>query len=87
MSVYKIIAIEKAASPEGAGDGNWYNYIIANEHNTIVGYRNGSLHEVKLVAKDCVKHLNEKFGAKSRRDFVRSAYPIGMPESASPVSI
>ena len=87
MSVYKIVAIEKAASPQGAGDGNWYNYVIANEHNTIVGYRNGTLHEVRLVVKDCVKHLNEKFAAKSRRDFVRSAYPIGTPENSVPISI
>ena len=95
VSVYKIISIQKAHAPQGnnpaehnTGDHNandWHSYIIANGNNTIVGYRNGSLHEVKLVAKDCVEHLNAKYQPERSAKSGRASYPMGNVE-ISPVA-
>ncbi len=66
MSRYKIISIQKSVTPQGAQDDSWYCYVIANENNTIIGYRAGSHHEVKKVAEACAAQMNDKYSGKLR---------------------
>jgi hypothetical protein len=55
--------------------------VIASENNTIIGYRAGSQHEVKKVAEECVRHMNDKYSGKVRYDFSRQAFPNELPFS------
>jgi len=61
MSRYKIKSIEKVNPPEGPSNKRWYQYIIANETNTITSFRSGSEKEIRKFAADTVKRLNEKY--------------------------
>lgn len=81
MSRYKIVSIEKSVTPQGAQDDNWYCYVIASENNTIIGYRVGSLHEVKQIAEGCVRQMNEKYSGKVRYGFARQAFSNELPFS------
>lgn len=75
MSSYRVISIEKSVTSQGAQNDNWYCYVIASENNTIIGYRAGSRHEVKKVAEECVRLMNNKHSGKVRYDFSRPAFP------------
>ena len=81
MSRYKVVSVQSCVAPQGAQDDNWYCYIIANENNTIIGYRAGNLDEVKKVAQDCAKQMNDKYSGRVRYDFSRPAYQNEMPFS------
>lgn len=61
MSRYKIISIQKANPPEGTTSKRWYQYVIANNINTITSTRAGSEKEVRKVAADAVKRLNDTY--------------------------
>lgn len=61
MAKYKIISFEKAEPPQGAGDKNWYQYVIQNDLNTITSFRSGSKSEVRQFAIEATKRLNEKY--------------------------
>lgn len=61
MSCYKIINIQKVNPPEGATTQRWYQYIIANDVNTITSFRSGSEKETRKIATESVKRLNEKY--------------------------
>lgn len=61
MSRYKIINIQKVNPPEGATTQRWYQYIIANDINTITSLRAGSEKETQKIASESVKRLNEKY--------------------------
>ena len=74
MSRYQVISVEKSVTPQGAQDDNRYCYVIASENNTIIGYRAGSQHEVKQMAEDCAKQMNNKYSGKVRYDFSRPAF-------------
>ncbi len=81
MSRYRIVSIEKSVTPQGAQDDNWFCYVIASENNTIIGYRVGSRHEVKQIAEDCVRQMNDKYSGKARYGFARPAFPNELPFS------
>ena len=61
MSRYKIINIQKVNPPEGATTQRWYQYIIANDINTITSFRSGTEKETRKIAAETVKRLNEKY--------------------------
>ena len=79
MSRYKLVSIEKSLTPQGAQDDNWYCYVIASEHSTLVGYRAGSRHEVKKIAEDCVQKMNDKYSGKVSDGYARPAFPNEIP--------
>ena len=79
MSRYKIISVQKSVTPQGAQDDNWYCYVIANETNTIIGYRAGSQHEVKKVAEKCTRQMNDKYRGKVRYNASRPAFLNELP--------
>ena len=81
MSRYKVISVRSSITPAGAQDDNWYCYIIASEHNTIIGYRPGPEHEVKKIAEDCACHMNDKYSGKVRHEYSRLAFPNVLPFS------
>ena len=61
MSLYKIITIQKTNPPEGTTAKRWYQYIIANDINTITSKRSGSEQEIRKIAVAAVKRLNETY--------------------------
>lgn len=61
MSRYKIINIQKVNPPEGATTQRWYQYIIGNKINTITNTSSGTEKEIRKIASDSVKRLNEKY--------------------------
>ena len=61
MSRYKLKSIEKVTAPYGMTGENWYQFVIANEINTINGFRSGKKKEVMKMATDSVNRLNEKY--------------------------
>lgn len=61
MSRYKLKSIEKVTAPYGMAGENWYQFVIANEFNTINGFRAGKKKEVSKIATDSVNRLNEKY--------------------------
>ena len=61
MSRYKIKSFEKVDAPSGTSTKHWYRFVIENDINTITALRSGPQKEVKKVALDSVKKLNEKY--------------------------
>ncbi len=59
---YQVVAVEKAEPPVGIEDGNWYQYVIALEGETIVGSRRGTLNEVTEYAYECAQNLSSRVG-------------------------
>lgn len=74
MSEYKIISIERDLAPQGAQPGKWYCYVISNQYNTIVGYRSGTRSEVKNIADECVRRLNNQYRIESPKRYVQQAF-------------
>ncbi len=60
LNPYKIESIDTTEPPSGAEGSNWYHYVIVQGHNTIHGYRQGSLESVKLAVEENVDQLNER---------------------------
>jgi hypothetical protein len=81
MSRYEVVSVQTSVAPQGTQDDNWYCYIIANENNTIIGYRAGNKHEVKKVAEECPKQMNDKYSGRVWYDFSRPAFPNELPFS------
>lgn len=63
MAKYKIISLEQAEPPQGAGDKDWYQYVIQNDLNTITSLRSGSKSEVRQFAIEASRRLNEKYAS------------------------
>ena len=66
MSIYKLKSITKISPPEGVMSKRWYQYIIENDLNTITSIRSGSEKEVRDIAVDSVKRLNEKYSTRGK---------------------
>ncbi|MFP3874378.1 MAG: hypothetical protein ACLFQT_12065 [Thiohalophilus sp.] len=73
MSRYALVSIEKSPPPQGQSGDNWYRYEIAGGAATIVGYRRGTLGETRVVARECVMHLNTQLAGMPSSEFVRRA--------------
>ena len=56
---YKLIDVE-AAAPEGAEGKDWYRYTIARGASTIVGYRRGTVKQVRAHAMQYVDEINAR---------------------------
>jgi len=63
-------------APAGQSGNDWFCYILSNQCNTIVGYRRGTLQEVKKVVQECMGHLNQKLTSLPKRQFVHNAFPV-----------
>ena len=64
--LYEIKTIDKADPPPGAEGDDWYRYEIAHGTNSISGYKQGTLAEVKVAMEENVVLLNERqFGKKA----------------------
>lgn len=61
MSRYQIKSIERVTAPYGMPGENWYQFVIANEYNTINGFRCGKKKDVLKMVTDSVNRLNEKY--------------------------
>ncbi len=64
---FKVISTDRCDPPEGAGDDNWYRYVIAQGNNSIVGRRQGSLSSVSAAIEEEVARLNERRMGKTGR--------------------
>src|SRR5690348_3975898 len=59
-NVYRLIAVESVATPEGCVGGDWFVYRIAQGVNAITGYRRGDHASVSGDAATIVVALNER---------------------------
>ena len=57
---YHVVAVEKTEPPVGIEGGNWYRYVIAQEEETIVGNRRGTLKQVTQYANECAENLSSR---------------------------
>ncbi|MGH1537137.1 MAG: hypothetical protein ACRBDX_03685 [Gammaproteobacteria bacterium] len=64
--LYEIKSILKTDPPPGAEGSDWYRYEIAHGTNSICGYTQGSLEEVREAMDENVVQLNERqFGKRA----------------------
>ena len=70
---FKVVSTDKCDPPEGAGDDNWYRYVIAQGSNSIVGRRQGSLSSVSAAIEEEVARLNERRMGKTSRVHLTSS--------------
>jgi hypothetical protein len=57
---FRLVAIERAEPPIGAGGKNWYRYTITQGANAINGYLQGTATGVRHAAEQIVGQLNER---------------------------
>jgi hypothetical protein len=60
-SLYRLDSVVSTPAPDGSTD-SWYRYVIVQGHNTITGFRAGSLAELNPVLQNMVLRLNERAG-------------------------
>lgn len=61
---FHLVSVSPVADPTG-GDAPWFRYVIAqgaNDENTIVGTKSGSLADVHIQLNQMVERLNERLG-------------------------
>ncbi|TDY00938.1 hypothetical protein [Thiohalophilus thiocyanatoxydans] len=71
MSRYTVVSIQKSPAPHGQSGDNWYRYEISGGATTIIGYRRGTLGEARVLARECVIHLNTQLTGMPAGEFVR----------------
>jgi hypothetical protein len=59
---YQVVTVEKTEPPVGIDSGDWYQYVIALEEETIVGSRRGTLKQVTEYANECAENLSSRVG-------------------------
>jgi len=64
---FKVVSTDKCDPPDGAGNDNWYRYVITQGSNSIVGRRQGSLSSVSAAIEEEVARLNERRMGKTGR--------------------
>lgn len=64
---FKVVSTAKCDPPDGAGDDDWYRYVITQGSNSIVGRRQGSLSSVSTAIEEEVARLNERRMGKTGR--------------------
>jgi len=57
---YRVMSVEKTATPEGMPEGNWYSYVIGQGRSKIEGLRPGTLKTVTEHAKSVANDLNDR---------------------------
>lgn len=68
---FEIESVLPMEPPEDSDGSEWHSYTITQGHNTIHGYREGSLGSVTLAAETIVGQLNERrMGKRARAQLV-----------------
>ena len=57
---YRVMSVEKTATPKGMPGGNWYRYVIGQGRSKIKGLRPGTLKTVTDHAKSVADDLNTR---------------------------
>jgi hypothetical protein len=66
---YKIVSIEKSASPPGNDGSTWYSYVIAfGGMSTVNGCRQGSLKDVTTAVDEIIEQLNDRHFKKRNKE-------------------
>lgn len=73
IDYFKVVSVEKAEAPQGAGGNNWHRYVIERGNSQIIGNMRGSLQKVESKVTEYVENLN-----------LRSELPKGRSQWASP---
>lgn len=55
---FRLVRVEKAATPEGGDGQTWYRYVLENGHSAITGQRCGDRKEVAAYAARYAEQLN-----------------------------
>ena len=72
---FRLVSIERADPPSGAGGKNWYRYTIRQGANAINGYLQGTAAGVKHSAEQIVGQLNERRAGRWGYRTTRAAAP------------
>ena len=67
---YEIISVESTVPPEHMGGTGWHCYVIGQGTNTIRGYQQGSLENVRQSVEEIVTRLNERRLGKRGRVYL-----------------
>ncbi len=57
---FRLVRIEKAATPDGSNGETWYRYVLENGRSAITGQRCGNRKEVTAYAVHYVEQLNTR---------------------------
>ncbi len=57
---FRLVCVEKAATPEGGDGETWYRYVLENGRSAITGQRCGNRKEVTAYAVHYVEQLNTR---------------------------
>jgi len=57
---YRVVAVEPGNAPNLAQEGQWYRYVIANQHTRVVGRRCGTREQVRRHAEIVAENLNDR---------------------------
>lgn len=70
---YEVAGVEKAASPDGGQDGDWFRYVLTSGRSQITGLHRGTLDEVTEYAAACAEQVNSRSAiGKSARTYAPS---------------
>jgi hypothetical protein len=67
---YEIVSVESTVPPEHLGGTGWHCYVIGQGTNTIRGYQQGSLENVRQSVEEIVTRLNERRLGKRGRVYL-----------------
>lgn len=55
---YQVTLVERAAMPDGGGNGDWYRYVLSSGQARITGLHRGTRDEVTAYAATCAADFN-----------------------------
>ena len=64
---YEIVSVEPTDPPGDLVGTDWHRYTIEQGKNTILGYKQGTIHAVTRAVEEIVARLNERRYGKSGR--------------------
>jgi hypothetical protein len=64
---YEIASVEPTDPPGDMVGTGWHRYIIEQGDNRICGYKQGTIHAVRLAVEEIVVRLNERRYGRSGR--------------------
>jgi len=67
---FVLDSITATPSPLNHGEADWHRYVINQGHNQIVGYRRGTLRNVRQEVDLLVEQLNARRGLQSSRKHI-----------------
>ncbi|MDH5395724.1 MAG: hypothetical protein OEW97_05580 [Gammaproteobacteria bacterium] len=81
---FKVMSIEKTATPEGMIGDNWHQYVIGQGAAKIEGMKSGSLTDVTLHAKNVAEDLNNRSKGKLVNQVTRNKGKATPPNPPAP---